>query len=58
LIARTNAARVDGFADKPLPRSFGEVADVVQKNRADLEAGGVFPPRMLDAVAATLRKHA
>jgi hypothetical protein len=39
-------------------KNTSEVADVVQKNRVDLEAGGVFPPRLLDSVTAPLRKRA
>jgi glutamine synthetase len=37
-----------------VPRTFREVAEALSWHRASLEAGGVFPPAMLDALVARL----
>jgi hypothetical protein len=39
----------------PLPRNFAEVAEAVGRHRERFEAGGVFPPELLEAVTARLR---
>jgi glutamine synthetase len=54
LLGRTSSR--DGGADAPsLPRSFAEVANALESARPALEAGGVFPASVLDAVLEGLR---
>lgn len=54
LIEATSAqtARPEGAA--PVPRSYGEVASALRAERGMLEAGGVFPPHVIDRVLQTL----
>ncbi len=51
--ARAGADDENGRA-RLLPRSFPEVAQALSRIRPILEAGGVFPPALIDAVLAPL----
>ena len=56
LLERTHADHADGeTAAEPVPRSFAEVADAVERCRAVLERGGTFPTGLVDFVSADLR---
>jgi glutamine synthetase len=57
LLERTKAAE-DGANTaeaEPVPQDSGAVADALLRWRGCLEAGGVFPPNMLEATAGRLR---
>jgi glutamine synthetase len=56
LIEATDAARLSASsgAGAPVPRGFDEVAAVLRAQRDVFEAGGVFPPVLLDSVMAVL----
>ena len=57
LLARTRVGGGDTTSSaEPVPRSFAEVADAVERCRAALERGGVFPSAMVDSLVATLRE--
>ena len=60
LLARTRAERGGVLPEgvERVPRDFGEVADALDRHRGELEAGGVFPPRVLDRFATVLRARA
>jgi glutamine synthetase len=52
LLKRTSA---ESAATAPLvPRAFAQVADALRERRADFEAGGVFPPHVIDRVLALI----
>jgi len=54
LLKRTSA---DSGATAPLvPRSFDQVAEGLRQRRADFEAGGVFPPHVIDRVLALINQ--
>ncbi|MBN1826987.1 MAG: glutamine synthetase [Candidatus Eisenbacteria bacterium] len=58
VLARTSVDNADGEGEDgrtPVPRNFLEVAAALESLRGIFEAGGVFPPRMIDQVLATLR---
>jgi glutamine synthetase len=58
LLARTRVGSGGaGPAAEPVPRSFAEVADALERCRPVLERGGVFPPAMVDSVLAGLREQ-
>jgi glutamine synthetase len=42
---------------RPLPSSLGEAVDALQKDRAFLQRGGVFPADLLDALIGAKRKE-
>ncbi|MCC6522541.1 MAG: glutamine synthetase [Polyangiaceae bacterium] len=56
LLERSSAARarLDPQGAIPLPRSVPEIAAALGANREVLEAGGVFPPAMIDSLIAAL----
>ncbi len=60
LLERTHAtgASVDVVGAERVPRDFDEVATMLARYRAALEAGGVFPPRVLDRFITVLRARA
>jgi glutamine synthetase len=43
---------------EPVPRDFDEVAQLLDRHRADLEAGGVFPSTVVDRVERVLQAKA
>jgi glutamine synthetase len=53
-----SATKAGAGANSPLattiPRSFAEVGEALSWHRGVLEAGGVFPPSLLDALLGTL----
>ena len=48
------ALRQGAAAPTPVPTRFGEVAEALKAHRAALEAGGVFPPVLLDRLIERL----
>jgi glutamine synthetase len=55
LLARTEAGREPPPADAaPLPTSRAEIGNALARDRAAFEAGGVFPPPLLDRLIADL----
>jgi len=48
LLARTAALAQNRAVALPVPRSFMEVADALRDVRASFEAGGIFPPHVID----------
>jgi hypothetical protein len=42
---------------EPLPLSFPEVADVLERHRSDLEVAETFPPGLVDHLLMHLREQ-
>jgi glutamine synthetase len=59
LLEKTSSTRVtDESVDvEPLPLSFPEVADVLERHRGDLEVAGTFPPGLVDNLLMHLREQ-
>ena len=59
LLEKTSSTRVaEGAADmEPLPVSFPEVADVLERHRGDLEVAGTFPTGLVDHLLMHLREQ-
>jgi len=57
LLARTAVGESDD-ASPPVPRSFAEVAEGLRQRRGVLEAGGVFPPHVIDRFLQVLDPNA
>jgi len=57
LLARTAVGESDE-ASPPVPRSFAEVAEGLRQRRGVLEAGGVFPPHVIDRFLQVLDPNA
>ncbi|MBE0592750.1 MAG: glutamine synthetase [Gemmatimonadales bacterium] len=56
LLTRTKVGGRDGSsAAEPVPRSFAEVADAMERCRSMLERGETFPAAMVDSILAGLR---
>jgi glutamine synthetase len=56
-LLESTAARVADGSGASVPRSFGEVAEALQRHRAVLEAGDVFPSVLVDARIARLKQR-
>jgi glutamine synthetase len=56
-LERTSAGGAKGRGQdaEAVPRTFAEVAEALERNRAALTAGGVFPEHMIEAEVAALR---
>ncbi len=54
VVERTRARNGETASHFSVPRNFQDIAKALQAERAALEAGGVFPPSMIDHVAETL----
>ena len=59
LLGKTATGGGDGRGDgaEPVPRSFAEVAQALEKHRTGLAAGGVFPDHFISAEIATLSEQ-
>ncbi|MFH1263018.1 MAG: glutamine synthetase family protein [Pseudomonadota bacterium] len=58
LLRKTAASvRKEESQAQALPRSFGEVADRLEKQRSIFEADGVFPPHWIEMVLKSLRSE-
>jgi glutamine synthetase len=55
LLARTAAGRPAAGGNGIVPRSFAQVAQALEAHRGELEAGGVFPASMIDALIGRLK---
>ncbi len=55
LLSRTAAANATGEAGVPVPLTATAVAAALKEHRAALEAGGVFPPALIESVGASLQ---
>ena len=57
LLEETSASRAadEGRRATPVPRDANEIAEALAARRGVLEAGGVFPPELIDGVLARLR---
>jgi len=55
LYVKADASRVEGL--RQLPASCWEAADCLDRDRARYEAGGVFPPGLIDALVRQLKAH-
>jgi glutamine synthetase len=54
LLEKTKAGE-DGDAGAPVPRSYGEVAEELERNRELLTQGSVFPEHVVDGILASLK---
>jgi glutamine synthetase len=58
VLQRTMAGRNgEGVGGEPVPSSFAEVADAVERYRNVFELGGAFPASMIDQLLLTLREQ-
>jgi hypothetical protein len=56
LLARTAALAQNRAVALPVPRGFVEVADALRAVRGSFEAGGIFPPHVIDRTLDALEQ--
>ena len=58
VLERTSAGRdKEGTGGEPVPGSFADVADAVERYRSVFELGGTFPSSLIDELLLTLREQ-